>query len=813
MRYLFIGLAFLLGACSAQADPPSMIELQRYFETNSAASNEAGNPPETWSLETHLSEAIRPTWVAEEAIENFIQSTGYSRADALIAIDALLAINGFFESCLDESCLPSRSPEIRAAIETAGQLANARDILLSLASWSGELGYNADIISLLADTPDAASIYRESFFETHNPIMGIAALAYGVDEDAFLEELLANPNYTTAPAVYLTIYERLAERFMATDNNAAHARATNNFLWHAGRADLVDQSLNTVIEFARRTGHLPFDGPADFGGDYSGFDPGTELALAILSFAIEAENTELELEIRAWLEPRISTLSEIRGSSACADFELPEGQTWSDLDRDQRCRFTQAERGHANARASLEFLTEYKARALSDDEAFEMFFTGSTELSNPWELHPHWFGSSAGNALNRLKRSYLESLGLNALAESIHERISCPYYYRGEPRIPETVRRADPTLAERVDYFEAEIESRCRPNRNRDTAEANDPSVLPNPRPAYFRERPIAEARPDAESPAAPTMPELEYPVVRASFSEGEWTAVFISRAVDPGGEVSAGGYWLTRTENNGAIWGEEYYLGLQPNFPYVVVSDSDVPLFIDGHVQIEVEVQEIDRSSITFPPIGMRLTRTESGLFLDFAWTDLIRDQDEDGLTDIFEHRIGLDYTVSDHDRDGLRDSFDPLPTARYDPDSEDRTDFYTVMLEPVIGADAGAILVPPRQDDGTAFDLEQMMRMASPENRPTTIPQMLMISGDPEAFADLRWTSVPFIIQSREVFNALNAEYGPTYPVSFPVIQANGSETAWFVEWSASWVGGAFIIRLVDGQYQLTVTSSWIT
>jgi hypothetical protein len=591
-----------------------------------------------------------------------------------------------------------------------------------------------------------------------------------------------------------------------------------HFIVWADQSDLGELAVASFLIWESDTGTIPL--VADTTG--RAFDRDSELLLGLhlLAHALETGEAGLAARLTPWLESNLPTIEQITAQSACAEFALPPDTMWGDLERADQCRFASEERHWANLRGQFDFLREYQNRLLSADESFEMFIMGGPDFAPPYQLQPGWMGDRFYGrefpALARLKRDYLVSHDMHALAEEQANPLYCDQPPRFAEALPKLLDLHQAELPIAPSDFVSAAASRCVPRPDfRAMRTEFDPSALPNERPAYFRERPLAEALPaEAGGSELPDMPSADFRAVRTSFSEGEWTAIFISRAIDPGGEVSAGGYWITRTENGGASWGEEYYLGLQPNFPYVVVSDSDIPLVTDGHLQIEVEIQEIDRSTITFPPIGMRLAREESGLFLDFLWEDLIRDQDGDGLTDIFEHRIGLDYTAFDMDGDGLRDSFDPLPTAAFDPEAEDRADFFAVMLQPILGADAGALLVPPRPIGDDELDLEAMMAaIGSSENRPASRAEMLLISGDPQAFSNLRWSRIPFVIHREDVYRALSAEYGPTYPVRFSVIQPNDSETAWYVEWDASWVGGTFLVREVDGIYELRTMSSWIT
>ncbi|MBN2361162.1 MAG: hypothetical protein JXR83_17030, partial [Deltaproteobacteria bacterium] len=66
--------------------------------------------------------------------------------------------------------------------------------------------------------------------------------------------------------------------------------------------------------------------------------------------------------------------------------------------------------------------------------------------------------------------------------------------------------------------------------------------------------------------------------------------------ALDPRGEVSAGGYFAylkLRAEQK--EWSGPYYLGFAERFPYVVQPRSRVPAFDGERLQFEVEAREVD--------------------------------------------------------------------------------------------------------------------------------------------------------------------------------------------------------------------------
>src|SRR5262249_6071933 len=136
-----------------------------------------------------------------------------------------------------------------------------------------------------------------------------------------------------------------------------------------------------------------------------------------------------------------------------------------------------------------------------------------------------------------------------------------------------------------------------------------------------------------------------------------------LSSALDPTGEIGLGAYWVLHSSDGGQTWDAPLYTGLRENDPYFVPPASKLRLLHGDHLEVEVEIHEIDPESITFPPVGLRTKREEKGLMLEMPWEALRRDSDHDGLTDLVEERMGTDPHNADTDGDGIPDGKDGLP------------------------------------------------------------------------------------------------------------------------------------------------------
>ena len=138
------------------------------------------------------------------------------------------------------------------------------------------------------------------------------------------------------------------------------------------------------------------------------------------------------------------------------------------------------------------------------------------------------------------------------------------------------------------------------------------------------------------------------------------------ARALDPRGEVRAGGYVIHLSNDGGKTWDGPHHTGFAAGFPFTVRAKSSAPAF-DGEVlQLPVDVREVDPASITFPPVGLQVLRDEPDRIVRIPLAVLLRDGDDDTLTDLVEERLATDPGDKDTDDDGTPDAFDRAPLEK---------------------------------------------------------------------------------------------------------------------------------------------------
>ena len=296
------------------------------------------------------------------------------------------------------------------------------------------------------------------------------------------------------------------------------------------------------------------------------------------------------------------------------------------------------------------------------------------------------------------------------------------------------------------------------------------------------------------------------FELVRAERDGDEIRAICISPAVDPGGEVSQGGYWLLRSRDGGANWDHPYYLGLQSQSPYVVAPEARMSMFAPGVLRLEAEVAELDPESITFPPVGLSLRREAKNLYIDIPLETIERDSDGDGLTDLLEAKLATDPANADTDGDGLSDRFDDFPQASARAEPSDLAPIVVDVLKKLTGYELAGIIEPVRrQGDETKF-------LTGWKRADAGSVLFCFIEGDAREFAGLRVDGQVIVVNAEQIA-AISARSGPFYPLSFPAIIVDPQRTRALVQWSAGWTGGTINYQKKNGRWIGKQGAQWIT
>ena len=295
------------------------------------------------------------------------------------------------------------------------------------------------------------------------------------------------------------------------------------------------------------------------------------------------------------------------------------------------------------------------------------------------------------------------------------------------------------------------------------------------------------------------------YQIVRLERKENKIVVIYTSSVLDPTGEISGGGYWILSSDDGGKNWDEPYYTGLQLFFPYIIMPNSKLPLITDDGLNIEVIDKELDKSSISFPPMGLRPLREVKNIYINVKLDDLSKDQDQDGLTDLFEYKIGLSYLSSDTDNDGISDRIDSLPLIPYEQVDQAKNDLALALAEKLLGYRKQALVVGFRKNPANIADIGN----PAPEK---ILDQTMFLFGSSEIF---RNTELPFrlIVSNSPEFLDRQDQNGVFYPVRMSWVFSRADGNRHYIDWTASWAGGAFSVMKSEDGYKLVSHSDWVT
>lgn len=302
-----------------------------------------------------------------------------------------------------------------------------------------------------------------------------------------------------------------------------------------------------------------------------------------------------------------------------------------------------------------------------------------------------------------------------------------------------------------------------------------------------------------------------EWPSAWAELPRGFWpvrwedsgehvTAVSLSPWFDRNGEISPGGYWIHLSEDGGRSWSAPLYTGLAQHWPYVVRSQSLLPMRLGDTIQLEVEVQELDTASITYPPVGLRTRREQSGLYLEIPLARLRADSDSDGLSDLAEEHLLLDRKGSERPF-ALGSDGDGSCTAA----PGRLTLAKLAILEAIFQVKARPVYEPVNPDPESLVN-GVIAPSASTESAP------LFLSGSPSDFACIA-TLAPVFVYTPEQVVELQRRSPDFRTVELPPIVFDRARMRGFVEWSAGWTGGTLVLTWNGSDWDVETTSQWIT
>lgn len=307
----------------------------------------------------------------------------------------------------------------------------------------------------------------------------------------------------------------------------------------------------------------------------------------------------------------------------------------------------------------------------------------------------------------------------------------------------------------------------------------------------------------------APKNPTVPLPRLRGFWPiraerQGTRTVVLsASQRLDPTGEVSRGGFWLSVSTADGP-W-SHVYLGFADHRPFTPRERSKVPLLdAKNVVRIEVDEAPIDDTTLSFPPVCTRAPTKRSGIFLETTLAKLELDTDGDGLSDLVEARMLLDPKSKDSDGDGIVDGIDATPRLADGLPPTPTAEALNAFFESFSERDQPqALVVPPGLDGGLAA--------AVGRPREADLDDVRLLLGSNQKLAGLHPLSRIITLTEAEL-DAANRVFGLSFPMGLEVhVSTDGNHA--LIIWSEDWRGGTARADRVGGVWKITMLQQWIT
>lgn len=157
-----------------------------------------------------------------------------------------------------------------------------------------------------------------------------------------------------------------------------------------------------------------------------------------------------------------------------------------------------------------------------------------------------------------------------------------------------------------------------------------------------------------------------------------KWVVLFEDNAYNR--VVCGTGYWVAISYNKGQNW-NYYYTGITENYPYVFKQNSQLPLMKNDSI-MEIECVKVFREiNDWIHPAQSKNILLKDSIYVSINLNEIIKDTDNDGITDVVEKRFLMNPDSNDTDGDGIRDGIDGNP--RFKSRKSETGMIYQLLLE----------------------------------------------------------------------------------------------------------------------------------
>jgi hypothetical protein len=241
-----------------------------------------------------------------------------------------------------------------------------------------------------------------------------------------------------------------------------------------------------------------------------------------------------------------------------------------------------------------------------------------------------------------------------------------------------------------------------------------------------------------------------------------------------------------------------------------VVREHSKLPILDGDTLNVEVDVEQLDTGSITYPPVALNSKRRARNLYLRIPIAALRQDNDGDGITDIVERHLLLDPQNADSDGDGIPDGRDSLPNVPHSSGEDPTQGAMAAVIEKMFDVRMGPII--EGMDSGEGADRLAQEFKTIRMGRTLSMEHPIFIEGNAADFATLNPSRMVLVYNKQQVAQ-LQHMTPDFHAVAFAPLIVNEAKERAYLVWSNGWAGGTFRLVREGKKWNVFTLSQWIT
>ncbi|MEI6091979.1 MAG: hypothetical protein WCR42_16115 [bacterium] len=262
-------------------------------------------------------------------------------------------------------------------------------------------------------------------------------------------------------------------------------------------------------------------------------------------------------------------------------------------------------------------------------------------------------------------------------------------------------------------------------------------------------------------------------------------------------------GYWLALSNDDGKTW-KKYYTGLTENCYYSFKRKSKIALWKDSNT-LQIEAAIVRQISEVVHPMPAQFEAVQDSIAVQIDISQITKDSDNDGLTDIVENKMMLNPNNPDSDSDGIVDGEDKNP--RFKSIKTEKALIYQTLIE---------IFRP--NDDG-----EMVLNIAKPpvyqkseeDSLYGSFETVNIFVTDDKDLQGLELQGETMIIMSSKEYKDYELKY-PSHSIECsysPMFKCDGKKDTYKIVTSEFTGGTTYIIKKIKKGWKIIMLGGWIS